>query len=113
MLAWRRTWATSDSPAPARNISVAAVWRRQWAVTSDRPARVAAARTIAYMFYGMLRRAPRPWMFASAHLPFLWGSFFAAQRGDSSYVREVRRAGPLASAAAALLRRGDARARPR
>ena len=70
---------------------------------------LAAARTIAYMFYGMLRRAPRPWMFASAHVPFLWGSFFAAQRGDSSYAREARRAGPLASAAAALLRRSDAR----
>ena len=41
---------------------------------------LAAARTIAYVFYGMLRRARRPWMFASAHVPFLWGSFFAAQR---------------------------------
>lgn len=50
-----------------------------------------AARTIAYMFYGMLRRAPRPWMFASAHTSFLWDAFFAVQRGESTYAREVER----------------------
>ena len=82
-------------------------------VESEIQPELAAARTIAYMFYGMLRRAPRPWMFASAHVPFLWGSFFAAQRGDSSYAREARRAGPLATAATALLRGRDARERSR
>lgn len=50
-----------------------------------------AARTIAYMFYGMLKRAPRPWMFASKHTSFLWEAFFAVQRGDSTYAREVGR----------------------
>jgi flavin-dependent dehydrogenase len=50
-----------------------------------------AARTIGFMFYGMLRRAPRPWMFASAHLPYLWDAFFAVQKGDSTYAREVAR----------------------
>jgi geranylgeranyl reductase family protein len=50
-----------------------------------------AARIISHMFFGMLRRAWRPWMFASAHTPFLWNSFFAVQRGDSTYAREVRR----------------------
>ena len=50
-----------------------------------------AARVIAYMFYGMLRRAPRPWMFASAHTGFLWNAFFAVQRGESTYAREVAR----------------------
>jgi geranylgeranyl reductase family protein len=50
-----------------------------------------AARTIAFMFYGMLRRMPRTWMLASAHAPMLWDAFFAVQKGDSSYAREVRR----------------------
>ena len=40
-----------------------------------------AARAIAYMFYGMLKRARHPWMLASKHTPFLWGSLFAVQRG--------------------------------
>lgn len=50
-----------------------------------------AAKSIAYMFYGMLKRAPRPWMFASAHTNFLWNAFFAVQRGESTYAREVAR----------------------
>ena len=49
-----------------------------------------AARVIGYMFYGMLSRNPRPWMFASARLPFLWRAFFAVQRGDSTYARELQ-----------------------
>lgn len=50
-----------------------------------------AARLIGFMFYGMLRRAARPWMLASAHTPFLWNAFFAVQRGESTYAREVAR----------------------
>lgn len=50
-----------------------------------------AARLIAYMFYGMLRRAPRPWMFLSGRVPFLWNAFFAVQRGESTYAREAER----------------------
>lgn len=50
-----------------------------------------AARRISYMFYGMLRRAPAPWMFASAHFPLLWDAFFAVQRGESTYAREAAR----------------------
>jgi geranylgeranyl reductase family protein len=50
-----------------------------------------AARQIGFMFYGMLRRAPRPWMFASAKLPYLWDAFFAVQRGESTYAREAAR----------------------
>jgi geranylgeranyl reductase family protein len=61
-----------------------------------------AARLIGYMFYGMLRRAPGPWMFASAHTPFLWDAFFAVQRGDSTYARELNRV-PLLPALAARL----------
>jgi geranylgeranyl reductase family protein len=63
-----------------------------------------AARTIAFMFYGMLRRAPRPWMFASAHVPFLWDAFFAVQRGDSTYAREVGRLRLLPRLARRLMR---------
>jgi flavin-dependent dehydrogenase len=50
-----------------------------------------AARTISHMFYGMLGRAPRPWMLASARLGFLWDAFFAVQRGESTYAREIGR----------------------
>ena len=50
-----------------------------------------AARVVGFMFYGMLRRAARPWMFASAHTPFLWNAFFGVQRGESTYAREVAR----------------------
>ncbi len=64
-----------------------------------------AARLIAYMFYGMLRRAPRPWMFASAHTSFLWNAFFAVQRGESTYAREVARVPVLPWAAARLMDR--------
>src|SRR5216683_2626198 len=55
-LVWRRTWPTSASPAPARSIWVAAVWRRRWAFTFARPARVHAARTIADTPPGLSRR---------------------------------------------------------
>ncbi len=63
-----------------------------------------AARLVAYMFYGMLRRAPRPWMFAGGHIPWLWDAFFAIQRGESTYAREVARSGPLAAIARRRLR---------
>ncbi len=63
-----------------------------------------AARVIGYMFYGMLRRAPRPWMFASARFPYLWDAFFAVQRGESSYAREVARVPVLPAMAERMLR---------
>lgn len=66
-----------------------------------------AARLIAYMFYGMLRRAPRPWMFASGHTGFLWSAFFAAQRGESTYAREVERVPVLPWAARRLMGRHE------
>ena len=65
-----------------------------------------AARTISYMFYGMLRRFPRPWMFASAHTSLLWNAFFAVQRGESTYAREVERVPLLPGAARWMLGRG-------
>ncbi|MEO9255505.1 MAG: geranylgeranyl reductase family protein [Tepidiformaceae bacterium] len=63
-----------------------------------------AARLIGYMFYGMLRRAAGPWMFASAHVPFLWNAFFAVQRGESTYAREVARIPVLPAVAARMLK---------
>lgn len=63
-----------------------------------------AARRIAAIFYGGLRRAPLPWFAAARLLPALWSSFFAVQRGDSTYAREVGRLGPLAGAMERLLR---------
>ncbi len=64
-----------------------------------------AARLIAFMFYGMMRRAAAPWMFASAHTPFLWNAFFAVQRGESTYAREVARLPVLPAVAARMLKR--------
>ncbi len=63
-----------------------------------------AARLIGFMFYGMLRRAPRPWMFASGHTPFLWDAFFAVQRGESTYEREAARVPLLPAIARRMLR---------
>ncbi|MEX1103012.1 MAG: hypothetical protein WED87_02110, partial [Dehalococcoidia bacterium] len=63
-----------------------------------------AARTIGFMFYGMLRRAPRPWMFASGHVPLVWDAFFAVQKGDSTYAREVARIPVLPRLAARMMR---------
>jgi flavin-dependent dehydrogenase len=64
-----------------------------------------AARLIGYMFYGMVRRTGRAWLLAMHRLGFLWKAFFAAQRGDSSYERELARAPWLARAAAARVGR--------
>jgi geranylgeranyl reductase family protein len=62
-----------------------------------------AARLIGYMFYGMLRRAPRPWMIASSRFGYLWDAFFAVQRGESTYAREVARLPVLPGIAARML----------
>jgi geranylgeranyl reductase family protein len=61
------------------------------------------ARLIAHMFYGMLGRAPRPWLFAASHTPMLWDAFFAVQKGESTYAREVARFPWLARIAARQL----------
>ncbi|MBI5946794.1 MAG: geranylgeranyl reductase family protein [Chloroflexi bacterium] len=61
-----------------------------------------AARLTGFMFYGMLRHVPRPWMFAAGHFPPLWDAFFAVQRGESTYAREVARV-PLLPALAAKM----------
>lgn len=64
-----------------------------------------AARTIAYMFYGVLRRAPGPWLTAARYAPFLWHAFFAVMRGESTYAREVERVPLLPSIARRLMDR--------
>ncbi|MBK9611807.1 hypothetical protein [Candidatus Amarobacter glycogenicus] len=64
-----------------------------------------AARQIGFMFYGMLRRAPRPWMFASSKFPYLWDAFFAVQRGESTYAREAARVPLLPGLAQRMLDR--------
>ena len=64
-----------------------------------------AARQIGFMFYGMLRRAPRPWMFASSKFPYLWDAFFAVQRGESTYAREAARVPLLPGIAQRMLDR--------
>ncbi|MEO8539094.1 MAG: hypothetical protein ABI577_05080, partial [bacterium] len=66
-----------------------------------------AARQIGFMFYGMLRRAPRPWMFASAHVGYLWDAFFAVQKGESTYAREAARIPVLPGLAQRRLDRQD------
>ena len=66
-----------------------------------------AARQIGYMFYGMLNRAPRPWMFASAHVGYLWDAFFAVQKGESTYAREAARIPLLPGLAQRRIQRQD------
>lgn len=66
-----------------------------------------AARQIGYMFYGMLNRAPKPWMFASAHVGYLWDAFFAVQKGESTYAREAARIPLLPGIAQRRLDRQD------
>jgi flavin-dependent dehydrogenase len=63
-----------------------------------------AARLLGFMFHGMLRRAPSPWMFAAGHFGYLWGAFLAVQRGESTYAREVGRLPLLPGLAARMLR---------
>lgn len=63
-----------------------------------------AARVIGFLFYGMLRRVARPWMFASAHTPYLWNAFFAVQRGESTYAREAARVPLLPGLARRMLK---------
>jgi len=64
-----------------------------------------AARLIAYMFYGMSRHLGSAWLRVARPMGFLWEAFFEAQRGDSSYARELGRAPLLARAAAARVDR--------
>ena len=52
-----------------------------------------------------LRRAPRPWMFASSKFPYLWDAFFAVQRGESTYAREAARVPLLPGIAQRMLDR--------
>ncbi|MFN0096893.1 MAG: geranylgeranyl reductase family protein [Dehalococcoidia bacterium] len=78
----------------------------QRAVDAEIQPELRGARLIAFMFYGMLRRLPRPWMWASGHTGYLWDAFFAVQRGESTYAREVARVPLLPWAAAKLLDRG-------
>lgn len=73
----------------------------QTAVDVELMPELRAARQIATIFYGGLRRAPRPWFLATRWMPTLWSSFFAVQRGESTYARE---AGRLSRAAAAMER---------
>jgi geranylgeranyl reductase family protein len=51
-----------------------------------------AARTIAALFYGTLRRAPVVMLELSRRVGYFWRAFFRVQRGESSYDEEVRRA---------------------
>ena len=66
-----------------------------------------AARQIGYMFYGVLNRVPKPWMFASAHVGYLWDAFFAVQKGESTYAREAARIPLLPGIAQRRLDRQD------
>ena len=66
-----------------------------------------AARLISFMFQGMLQRFQKPWMFATGHAPFLWKSFFEVQRGNSTYDKELKKAGPLGFVANQMLQRNS------
>lgn len=50
-----------------------------------------AARAIGNLFYRPLNRYAKPWLWAAGRSPFMWNAFFAVQKGDSTYAREVER----------------------
>jgi len=102
-------YAVQSGRLAARNVLRAlggdgALERYQQDVDREIMPELRAARLIGFMFYGMLRRAPRPWMFASGHTPFLWDAFFAVQRGESTYEREAARVPLLPAIARRMLR---------
>ena len=102
-------YAVQSGRLAARNVLRAlggdgALERYQQDVDREIMSELRAARLIGFMFYGMLRRAPRPWMFASGHTPFLWDAFFAVQRGESTYEREAARVPLLPAIARRMLR---------
>jgi geranylgeranyl reductase family protein len=57
-----------------------------------------AARIIAWLFYGMLRRSPSVMLALSRRLNYFWDAFFRIQQGESSYDQELRRAWLLRAA---------------
>ncbi len=60
-------------------------------VNSEIMPELKAARYMAGLFYAGLRRGGRGWFTAARLMPGLWSAFFAVQRGESSYAREVTR----------------------
>jgi len=48
-----------------------------------------AARTIARMFYRVLRLSPRVMMRLSEHVRYFWNAFFRVQQGASGYDDEL------------------------
>jgi len=51
-----------------------------------------AARLIAVLFYGVLRRAPRAMLALSRRVGYFWDAFFRVQQGVTGYDDELRRA---------------------
>ncbi len=89
------SYAVESGRLAARNIlrglAGASITGYQHDVDREIMPELRAARQIGFMFYGMLNRAPKPWMFASAHVGYLWDAFFAVQKGESTYAREAAR----------------------
>ena len=63
----------------------------QTAVDREIMPELRAARFIARLFYGGVRRFPRLAMAGSARAGYLWRAFFRVQQGASTYDEEVRR----------------------
>lgn len=103
------SYAVESGRLAARNVlrglSGGTIARYQADVNREIMPELRAARRIGFMFYGMLRRAPGPWMFASARFPLLWDAFFAVQRGESTYAREAARIPLLPALAGRMLDR--------
>ena len=78
---WPRARRCARSPGRATCVATRRRWRRRFSRNWMRRGRSPTCST------GMLKRARHPWMLASKHTPFLWGSLFAVQRGESSYAR--------------------------
>jgi geranylgeranyl reductase family protein len=73
-------------------------------VDSDIQPELRAARVIAELFYGTLRRAPRLMLGLGERVAYFWDAFFRIQQGRSSYDQELRRAWWLRPLAPLVLR---------
>jgi geranylgeranyl reductase family protein len=76
----------------------------QHAVNRELQPELRAARVVAELFYGALRRAPGAMLGLGGRVSYFWAAFFRVQQGASSYDEELARAWWLRPVAPLALR---------
>jgi geranylgeranyl reductase family protein len=76
----------------------------QRAINRELQPELRAARVVAELFYGALRRAPRAMLGLGGRVGYFWEAFFRVQQGASSYDEELARAWWLRPIAPLVLR---------